>query len=163
MISRKNALTLIEVLIAILVFSIGVIAVITMFPLSLQNVQTSQDILVATELASSTLEYFNQPVRSVQGAIAAGSLMSGFMPIKDINSAGSIIIPNTQSYYELEDDTIIPRYIGYERAIEAELMPSDSDFMDRYLVTVTIRWDDSRGRSQNFSLSGIIFANKRVY
>lgn len=158
--SEKNGLTLIEVLVAILIFSIGVIGVITLFPLSIQNVQTSQDVLIATELAASTLEFFNQP--GIQDAVAGGLILSGFMPIKDIDSGGSIVIPNTQEYHDLDDSTLSERYTGYERAVDVSLIPSDADFNDRYSVTVTIRWNDVRGRGRTFRMSGIIYAYKKA-
>ncbi len=161
--SKKNALTLVEVLVAILVFSIGVIAVITLFPLSLQNVQTSQDVLIATELAASTVEYFNQPVNNVQAAILTNAILRGFMPIKDTNAHGRAIVPNTQMYVLLDDSTLIERYIGYERAIDVRMLASDADFTSRHILRVTIRWNDSRGRSREFTTSSIIFVNKRVY
>ncbi len=161
--SRKNALTLVEVLVAILVFSIGVIAVITLFPLSLQNVQTSQDLLIATELAASTVEYFNQPVNDIQAAILTSAILRGFMPIKDTNAGGRAIVPNTQMYVYLGDETLIERYIGYERAIDVRQLPADADFTERHLLRVTIRWNDSRGRAREFTTSSIIFTNKRVY
>lgn len=158
--TEKNALTLVEVLIAVLVFSIGIIGVILLFPISIENISVSQDLLIATELASSTIEFFNQPIVQIEDAIKNNTIMTGFMPIKDFDSGGDLIIINSVEYDNLGDDAVIERYMEYERAISLSTLSADADLSERYSIVVTIRWNDSRGRSRTFSLSGVLYPYK---
>lgn len=161
-ISSKNALTLVEVLVAVIVFSIGIVGVLTLFPLSVHNIQVSQDLLIVAELASSTISFFNQPIDLIEEAVKNSGIMAGFMPIKDIDSNGEIVIINSQEYFNLGDDTIIEHYIDYQRAIEINVLPADSTFAERHEIIVIIRWNDSRGRSRTFRVSGILYPDKAL-
>ena len=55
-INMKNAFTLIEAIIAIFILAVGITAVLTMFPLGIQIVNSSKIVTIATYLAQEKIE-----------------------------------------------------------------------------------------------------------
>lgn len=150
---------LVEVLIALLLFTIGILAISNLFPLSLRNVETSQDILIASEIITGTIELLNQPSNPVQSAIASGIIMNNFQPIREL---AGFLVPNVPGY-DTDANPIILRYTGYERQILINSMPAEKAYGPRARVVVNVRWSDNTGRQRTMSMPAIIDLNKSVY
>lgn len=156
---RNRGFGIVEVLIALLLFSIGILAISSLFPLSIKNVETSQDILIATEILTATIELLNQPSETIQSRLVDGRFQNTFQPIRELVD---IDLPNRPGY---DDDVnpLIERYIGFERQILIESLSAEIGFGPRVRVVVTIRWTDSTGRQRSISMPSIIDINKHIY
>lgn len=148
---------IIEVLVALLLFSVGILAISGIFPLSVRNVETSQDVLIATEILTGTIELLNQPSNTVQNALVDNMIRRDFQPIREL---GGAVVPNIPGY---QNNPVIPRYSHFERQILTDPMVPSAEFGPRVRVTVTVRWTDPSGRVRNISMPSIIDLNKAVY
>ena len=150
----SKGLTVIEVLMAAMLVIFGLIAIGYTFPRSLQIVETSQDIMVATEIATNTLELLNQPFPHITDALRNGSILTGLMNIYEL---GPDMIPNSA------DDQTQPRIARYEkfqRAVTVTILPANGTYSDRAVVEVLVQWQDIQQRSRNFTVSATIDLEK---
>lgn len=158
-ITNSRGFGLVEVLIALLLFTIGILAISNIFPLSVRNVETSQDILIASEIMTGTIELLNQPSNPVQTALASGAIQNTFQRIRELEG---FIVPNVAGYND-NSNPLIPRYTSFERQILVTRMPDDPDYGPRVRVVVTVRWTDTTGRQRTMSMPAVIDLNKAVY
>ncbi len=157
--NKTGGFGLVEVLIALLLFTIGILAISNIFPLSVKNVETSQDLLIASEILTGTIELLNQPSNPVQTALASNAIMNTFQPIREL---ANHVVPNVAGYDD-PGNPLIPRYQNFERQILVNRMPEDPEYGPRVRVVVTVRWTDTTGRQRTMSMPAVIDLNKSVY
>ena len=132
---RQGGFTLVEVLVAFLVMTLGLLAVIRLQPALRQHAELARQRSEATRLAQ-------QDIEALRGFVQIG--IAGSTPAFDAIAAAS---------YAIEPDALgSPRY-GVERRVDAGAVPNAR------AVDVTVRWLDRAGEPQQVALATLIAAS----
>ncbi len=145
--SRQRGFTLIEVLVAGLVLSVGVLGVAGLQITALKNLQSSQSYAVAAMLANDIADRmwvnpdqaqanaYNTPAAANPPDCVAGTCTTAELAHHDITDWQQQIVG-----YTLPDSTVIPGLLPSGNGTVAQIGVSSS-----YLVT--LRWDDDHSGS----------------
>lgn len=120
---RKDGFTLLEVLVALTILVIGIVAIMQLFPLSLMQARMANELTITAELANSVMGQIR--------ASGAEALHGGKIPQNMLSTAKSV--------YE-----IYGLYEGYNTSVQ-RLNGSSEVFLQR--VTFTVDFADGRQES----------------
>lgn len=129
----KKSFTLIELLIVIFVLTVGIIGVISMFPMGIQTGKSAQIATVATSLNQGKIE---EIIFKSYGEISVGSTTEAYGEISNFEFYKRVTEVN---YYDPVNSTVIDSDSGIKR------------------IEVTVFWQSSLGGSEkNINIVSLI-------
>jgi len=172
---RQKGFTLIEVMISMVIMTIGLVSVLGVFGLAMASTQTSQQNGISKQLANEALEGIltaretaNVPWTSIANTGAGGIFLSGFNPI-DLPGADGIIgtaddaaagpqvltMPGPDGIFGTADDVLLP-LSNYKRqiAIVPATDAGGNPIPTLNVVTITIQYNNPQLKiPQNYVLT----------
>jgi len=153
---RTRGFTLIELIVALAVVSIAITALVQMFTLSLNLAQTSQNALLASNLANEKLNYLKNCPEKFIWKISEANDKEGVFPIltsEDEAKAGNVadipIIapPDWASFRNYKNISQKFRWKAF-----GKLLPEDNSY---YEIVVTVIYKEF-GRTKYYTINSII-------
>ncbi len=171
--SPAGGFTLIEVLISIVVITIGLLSLLAAFGVAMQSTHLAKEDMIAKQLAQEAMESIvtaretaNITWAQIQNVGASGGIfVSGLQPIKQAGADGIIGTaddsaappetmqdPGPDGIVGTADDPPPTGLTNFQRSIQ--IAPSTS--VDLRTVTITVQYAANGGRVRTYVLSGMI-------
>jgi prepilin-type N-terminal cleavage/methylation domain-containing protein len=174
---RQQGFTLIEVMISIVIMTVGLVSLLGVFGLAMASTQTSDQNAIAKQLANEALEGIltaretaTIPWTSIANTGAGGIFLTGFQPIDnpgvdgiigtaDDAAAGPQLLdmPGPDGIFGTADDVLLPltnyqRQIAISQAVEGGVPLTTLD-----VVTITIQYQNPQLKiPQNYVLTTFV-------
>jgi prepilin-type N-terminal cleavage/methylation domain-containing protein len=179
--SSESGFSLIEVMISIVILTIGMVALLGVFATAMAATQTSQQDMIAKQLAQETIEsvYAARETQNVQwqqiqnvgtGQVPDGIFVTGLQPINQAGPDGIIgtaddagapseqmVLPGPDGIVGTSDDITMP-LTNYQRSIAiANWVNAGVPVADLRTITITIQYTTpQRSLPKTYVLQGFI-------
>jgi prepilin-type N-terminal cleavage/methylation domain-containing protein len=157
---KQQGFTLVEVMISMVVLTIGLVALLGVLGYAMSATQNSQDLAVSKQLANEAIEGIltaretsNIPWSSIQNTGAGGIFLPGLQPVYNAGADGiigtaddaasgeqTLQLPGPDGIFGTADDIFLP-LTNYQRQIDIEpVVVNGTQLGNLRSVTITIQY-----------------------